>query len=120
MILQQDQPDDFVLATGETHSVREFVEKAFAHAGITIQWKGDTGTVNEIGVDANDPEHVLVKIDPDYFRPTEVSITVAGWHADVAIDQIRGCFFLSLRWGSLKKKLREDPEATDWTSFVFV
>jgi len=73
LMLQQDKPDDFVLATGETHSVREFVEKAFARAGTTVQWKGDTGTVNEIGVDKNDPDHVLVKIDPNYFRPTEVS-----------------------------------------------
>jgi len=78
MMLQQDKPDDFVLATGETHSVREFVEKAFAHVGISIEWKGKRGTVNEVGVDKHYPDHILVKVDPDYFRPTEVSLHDRG------------------------------------------
>ena len=73
-MLQHDTPDDYVLATGETHTVREFVEKAFAHAGTTIAWKGETGTVNEYGVDAADESRVLVRIDPRYFRPTEVDL----------------------------------------------
>jgi GDPmannose 4,6-dehydratase len=68
-ILQADEPDDYVIATGEMHSVREFVEAAFAEAGITIQWKG-TG-VDEIGVDAVSGK-ILVRIDPRYFRPAEV------------------------------------------------
>ncbi len=70
-ILQQPEPDDYVLATGETHSVREFVELAFKEAGRTIAWKG-VG-VEEKGVDAKTGE-VLVEIDPQYFRPTEVDI----------------------------------------------
>ena len=73
-MLQQDYADDYVLATGETHSVREFVEKAFAHVDITIEWKGEKGTVEEVGVDAADPNRVLVRIDPKYFRPTEVDL----------------------------------------------
>ena len=54
MMLQADEPDDYVLATGETHSVREFVEKAFAYVGTSIKWVGKPGTVDEIGVDASD------------------------------------------------------------------
>lgn len=73
-MLQQDEPDDYVLATGETHTVREFVERAFAVVNITIEWKGTPGTVEEIGVDASDESRVLVKIDPRYFRPTEVEL----------------------------------------------
>jgi GDPmannose 4,6-dehydratase len=70
-ILQQDEPDDYVLATGETHSVREFVELAFAEVGRTIRWQGEG--VNETGVDAKTGK-VLVRIDPRYFRPTEVDL----------------------------------------------
>ncbi|KAB7740668.1 GDP-mannose 4,6-dehydratase [Parvibaculum sedimenti] len=70
-IVQQDVPDDYVLATGETHSVREFVELAFAETGRKIAWKGEG--VDEQGVDAGSGK-VLVKIDPRYFRPTEVDL----------------------------------------------
>jgi GDPmannose 4,6-dehydratase len=73
-MLQADEADDYVLATGETHSVRKFVEHAFKHIGITIAWKGETGTVDEIGVDAADESRVLVRIDERYFRPTEVDL----------------------------------------------
>jgi GDPmannose 4,6-dehydratase len=66
-MLQQDTPNDYVLATGETHSVREFVEKAFGHVDITIEWEGEAGTVEEVGVDASDPLRVLVRIDSKYF-----------------------------------------------------
>lgn len=71
LILQQDKPDDFVVATGETHSVREFCEEAFKVAGITLQWKGERGSVDEVGIDAA-TGNVIVRIDPKYFRPTEV------------------------------------------------
>lgn len=70
-ILQQDAPDDYVLATGETHSVREFVELAFADVGRKVIWRG-TG-VEEKGVDA-ETGAALVEIDPRYFRPTEVDL----------------------------------------------
>ncbi len=69
LILQQPKPDDYVLATGETHSVREFVELAFAEVGITIQWQG-VG-VKECGLCKN-TNRTLVRVDPHYFRPTEV------------------------------------------------
>jgi len=73
-MLQQDTPDDYVLATGETHTVRKFVVMAFKHIGTNIVWKGPSGTVDEIGVDAEDESRVLVRIDPRYFRPTEVEL----------------------------------------------
>jgi GDPmannose 4,6-dehydratase len=69
LMLQQAEPDDYVLATGESHSVREFVEGAFAHIGRHIEWRGSG--VEEIGMDA-ESNQPLVSIDPRYFRPTEV------------------------------------------------
>jgi GDPmannose 4,6-dehydratase len=71
MILQQDEPDDYVLATGEKHSVREFVERAFAQVGRHIAWRG--GGVEETGIDEKSGQ-VLVAVDPRYFRPTEVDL----------------------------------------------
>ena len=68
-IVQHDEPEDFVLCTEETHSVREFVELAFSHIGITIEWKGEG--VDQVGINA-DTGDVLIEIDPRYFRPTEV------------------------------------------------
>jgi len=69
MMLQQDEPDDYVLATGKMHSVREFVEMAFKEVGITIRWKGEG--VEEKGYDT-DTGREIIRIDPHYFRPTEV------------------------------------------------
>jgi len=69
LMLQQAEPDDYVLATGETHSVREFVERAFAHVGRTIIWRG--AGADEVGIDKRTGKE-LVHIDPRYFRPTEV------------------------------------------------
>ncbi len=69
LMLQQDEPDDYVLATGETHSVREFVEHAFAHVGRTIAWRGKR--LDEVGYEPKTGRE-LVKVDPRYFRPTEV------------------------------------------------
>src|ERR1700726_3930276 len=71
MILQQDEPDDYVLATGEKHSVREFVARAFEHVGRRIAWRG--AGVKETGVDAKSGQ-ILVEVDPRYFRPTEVDV----------------------------------------------
>ena len=69
LILQQDIASDYVLATGENHSVREFVELAFKEIGRSIIWKGDG--LNEQGID-NESGSIVVKIDPRYYRPTEV------------------------------------------------
>jgi GDPmannose 4,6-dehydratase len=93
-IVQQDEPDDFVLATGEAHSVREFVEKAFACVGRTIVWKGDGA--DEKGLDQNSGK-VLVEVDPRYFRPTEVEALIGdprkahnklGWRHRVTFDEL--------------------------------
>jgi GDPmannose 4,6-dehydratase len=94
LILQQDEPDDYVLATGEAHSVRQFVEKAFAHVGRTIIWKG--AGVKEKGVDQKSGK-VLVEVDPRYFRPTEVDHLIGdplkahnrlGWRHRVTFDEL--------------------------------
>jgi GDPmannose 4,6-dehydratase len=93
-ILQQPEPDDYVLATGETHSVREFVDKAFAQTGIRIVWAGQG--VDERGIDA-ESGRVLVKVDPRYFRPTEVDLLIGdaskartklGWRHRVSFDEL--------------------------------
>jgi len=93
-ILQQPEPDDYVLATGETHSVREFVEKAFAQIGVRIAWEG-VG-IEEKGLDARSGR-VLVQVDPRYFRPTEVDLLVGdpskarsklGWQHSVSFEQL--------------------------------
>ena len=93
-ILQQGKPDDYVLATGETRTVREFVELAFAVANYRIGWKGEG--VGEIGVDAK-TGRTLVEIDPKYFRPTEVDILlgdyskardILGWKPTVPFSEL--------------------------------
>ena len=93
-ILQADEPDDFVLATGETRSVREFVELAFAEVGRGIEWHG-TG-VEETGVDRKSGK-TLVRIDPTYFRPTEVDLLIGdaskarqklGWAPKISFAQL--------------------------------
>ena len=71
LMLQQDKPDDFVLATGEAHTVREFVQIAFEKLGIKIKWEGQG--IDELGINQDNGE-VIVKVDPKYFRPTEVDI----------------------------------------------
>src|SRR5215469_3573553 len=94
MIVQQPAPDDYVLATGESHSIREFVEKAFARVGRRIEWQGSG--VKERGRDAASGK-VLVEIDPRYFRPTEVENLIGdpakarqklGWRHKVSFDQL--------------------------------
>lgn len=93
-ILQHPEPDDYVLATGETHSVREFVEKAFQQIGVRIVWEG--AGVEEKGLDAGSGR-VLVQVDPRYFRPTEVDLLVGdpskarsklGWQHRVSFEQL--------------------------------
>ena len=93
-MLQVDTPDDYVLSTNEFHSVREFVEKAFALKGFNIKWRG-TG-INEVGYDKQ-PERVLIKISSHYFRPAEVeellgdstkATTNLGWKPQYSFDQL--------------------------------
>jgi len=86
MILQHDTPEDFVIATGETRTVREFVEAAFAHAGVTLRWEGEG--VDEKGIDIATGK-VLVAVSKEFFRPAEVDLLlgdptkakeVLGWN----------------------------------------
>ena len=93
-IVQQPIPDDYVLATGETHSVREFIDLAFAEVGVGINWSGSG--VDEIGTDAKTGQ-VLVKVDPRYFRPTEVDLLlgdpskakrILGWEHKTGFRQL--------------------------------
>lgn len=94
LILQHDVPEDFVLASGVMRSVRSFVEKAFAHRGISVVWRGQG--VEEIGVDVVTGKTVVV-VNPKYFRPTEVeqlcgdatkARTVLGWTPEIFFDDL--------------------------------
>lgn len=80
LILQRDEPDDYVVGTGESHSVREMIEVAFGYAGIDLEWRGEgeseTGVISSLrtGIDTHlKPGDVVIEIDPRYFRPTEVT-----------------------------------------------
>lgn len=93
LMLQQEKPEDFVIATGETHEVREFVSLAFAEAGIQITWQGEG--VNEKGLDQDG--RVLVEVDPRYFRPTEVELLLGdatkaqqklGWKPETTLQEL--------------------------------
>jgi GDPmannose 4,6-dehydratase len=93
-ILQHDTPDDWVLATGQTQTVRSFVELAFAAVGRRITWQGEG--VDEIGIDAASGE-TLISIDPRYFRPTEVEFLLGdptkareklGWQATTTLEEM--------------------------------
>lgn len=93
-ILQQDKPGDYVLATNETHTVREFVELAFAEAGITIRWEGKG--IEEKGYDSS-TEKLLVEVNPEFFRPSEVEFLWGdsskaekelGWKRKVSFQEL--------------------------------
>ncbi len=104
MILQQDTPKDYVVATGEQYSVREFCERCFKHVGVTIEWQGSG--LDEVGVIANIDSNVefpfsvgdiVVHVDPEYFRPTEVESLLGdaskareelGWLPKITFDQL--------------------------------
>ena len=94
LILQHDEPEDFVIATGEQHSVREFIEIAGKEIGIKIKWKGKG--VDEVGYDQS-TKKVIIRIDPRYFRPTEVDSLLGdpkkaseklGWKATTSFDEL--------------------------------
>jgi GDPmannose 4,6-dehydratase len=104
IMLQQDEPDDYVVGTGESHSVREFVEKAFEYVGIELEWRGqgtqEIGLIHSIENKWSEfvkPGDIVIKIDPRYFRPTEVEclqadITKAkkrlGWEPKVKFEEL--------------------------------
>lgn len=94
LMLQQEKPDDYVVATGETHSIREFCEAAFGIAGYEIEWKG--GGLEEKGIDKKTGK-IMIDVDAKYFRPTEVDVLIGdnskakkilGWSPKVNFDQL--------------------------------
>lgn len=94
MMLQQDKPDDYVLATNETHTVREFIEVASKRLGFDLEWRGEG--VDEIGVDLNTGK-TIITIDPEYFRPAEVDLLIGdpakakkimGWEPKVKFKEL--------------------------------
>lgn len=96
-MLQNEEPQDYVIATGECHTVREFVERSFAYAKMPISWVGGRGTVDEKAVLQSDPGRVVLRIDPKYFRPTEVDLLVGdatkakmelGWEPKILFEQL--------------------------------
>jgi len=94
MMLQQDEPDDYVIATGEQYSVREFVEAASSYFGMKIRWEGNG--LDEVGIDTN-TNKVVIKVDPKYFRPAEVESLLGdptkakdklGWEPKVTFNEL--------------------------------
>ncbi|MGY8975234.1 MAG: GDP-mannose 4,6-dehydratase [Alphaproteobacteria bacterium] len=107
LMLQQNQPDDYVLATGEAHTVRDFIENAFLEIGETIIWKGKGE--EEIGLSQN-TNKILIEVDKRYFRPTEVNYllgdatkakTILGWEANVKFSEL------------VKEMVKEDLKLVD-------
>jgi len=108
LMLQQDEPKDYVIATGETHTVREFVEFAFEEVGISIEWQGSG--VEEKGIDRNTGK-VLVKIDERYFRPVEVELLLGDpSKAEKELDWKRKVSFREL----VSEMVRYDLENDDF------
>jgi GDPmannose 4,6-dehydratase len=94
MMLQQDEPEDFVIATGEQYSVREFVEEAAPYFGMNIRWEGED--LDEIGIDKNSGR-VVIRVSPKYFRPAEVETLLGdaskakekmGWEPKTSFKQL--------------------------------
>ncbi|MDD5675706.1 MAG: GDP-mannose 4,6-dehydratase, partial [Chitinivibrionales bacterium] len=94
LMLQKDTPDDYVIATGETHAVREFVEKSFACLDVSIVWEGKAE--KEVGKDSKTGK-VVVRIDPEFYRPTEVDLLLGdpskaknelGWKPEVTFNKL--------------------------------
>ena len=94
LMLQQETPDDYVIATGETHSVRKFTELTFKELGIDIIWQGEG--VEEVGIDSSTGK-IIVEIDPGYYRPTEVELLIGdpskareklGWEPKVKMEEL--------------------------------
>ncbi len=109
LMLQQEQPDDYVVATNETHTVREFLEKAFSAVGIDLEWKGSE--VDETGIDSK-TGNTVVKIDPRYFRPTEVELLIGNpakaktqldWEPKVKFEELVG-IMIEADWESARRE----------------
>ena len=95
-MMQHETPDNYVLASGETHSVREFVELAFDEIGVNVEWHGERGSTNEYGVDASSGM-TLIKVNPKYFRPIDIETLIGdpskaqrelGWTSKTPFRQL--------------------------------
>ncbi len=98
LMLQQEKPEDFVIATGVQYSVRDFIDAAVKHLGMDVEWRGEG--LNEIGVlldPSNGPEKVVVRVDPKYYRPAEVETLLGdaskareklGWSAKISFQEL--------------------------------
>jgi GDPmannose 4,6-dehydratase len=98
LMLQQEKPEDFVIATGVQYSVRDFIDAAVKHLGMDVEWRGDG--LNEIGVLLNSSdgsERVIVRVDPKYYRPAEVETLLGdaskareklGWSAKISFQEL--------------------------------
>tara|TARA_A100000164_G_scaffold278943_1_gene251106 strand:+ start:110 stop:1147 length:1038 start_codon:yes stop_codon:yes gene_type:complete len=109
MMLQQDYPDDYVLATGENHTIREFAELSFKELGIIIDWEGKG--VDEVGIDSKTGK-AMVKIDPQYYRPTEVDQLLGdsskarekfGWVSKTSFEKLVS-IMTKADWQQIEKK----------------
>lgn len=107
MMLQKDKPQDYVIATNETRSVREFVETAFQYAGIQLAWEGEG--MDEVGRD-QDSGKILVRVNPELFRPSEVELlwgnpakaeAELGWKREISFEQL------------VERMMKKDMEITD-------
>jgi GDPmannose 4,6-dehydratase len=94
LMLQQDEPDDYVIATGKQYSVREFVEESAFYFGMKIDWRGEG--LNEVGIDRYSGR-IVVKVDPKYFRPAEVETLLGdaskanqklGWEPQISFEDL--------------------------------
>lgn len=112
LVLQQDEPDDYVIATGEQHSVRSFIDRSCAELEIDLEWKGEG--VDEVGIDRNSGEEII-SIDPRYFRPTEVETLLGdptkareklGWQPKISFDEL------------VKEMVTEDYKSAKKDAFV--
>ncbi|OQS05654.1 GDP-mannose 4,6 dehydratase [Thraustotheca clavata] len=119
-MLQADQPQDFVVATGECHSVRELIELAFSYANIPITWKGIRGSMEEVAILVHEPERIVVRIDPKYFRPAEVDLLLGDaskakqllqWTPTITFTQlVREMMDTETLSQYLKSKIRTIPD----------
>jgi GDPmannose 4,6-dehydratase len=115
LMLQQEKPDDYVLATGESHSVREFIDLAFSKVGRRIVWRGEGA--DEVGVDASSGKD-LVRVDPRYFRPTEVDELIGdaskaadrlGWRHKTTFKELVAEMVQSDLKAVVREAARKDP-----------
>jgi GDPmannose 4,6-dehydratase len=115
LMLQQENPDDYVISTGETHSVRELIEEAFKHIGTEIQWEGKG--IDEVGIDKN-TGRTLVQVDEKYFRPAEVDLLLGdSSKAKKKLNWSPKTTFKELVKMMVDFDLENEAKRVDWKAF---